>query len=188
MFETFGEYMFFLLNSPLKKAAKSINQWHMFFKVVGKLFDQTKQDIFRIREESMIVSASEKMLEQHGLDRGMVRLKGETVESYRTRLSMKNIIAEAAGTNEGIRYVAKGFGYDNVSIVPSSDPLKWSEVSVQFIGGKIVIDDRVLLLKELNKIKPASALLTVAKEQRFPANQYLGSAYIIGKQITLRQG
>lgn len=184
----FGEYMFSLLLAPFKKVAKATNQFYIFFKVIGQLFDTSKQDFFRLRAESMIATASEKMLEQHGRDRDMPRLKGETVENYRTRLSMKFIIASEAGTNKAIRYVAKAFGYDNVSIEPSSDPEKWSEVSVQFIGGKIVLDDRELLLKELNKIKPASALLSVAKEQQYTAQQYLGTAYIIGKSITIRQG
>lgn len=188
MFKKFGDYMYFLLFAPLKKTAKAANQWYIFFKVVGKLFDATKLDIFKVREESMVISASEKMLEQHGLDRTMKRLKGETVENYRARLSMKYIIASEAGSNAAIRYVAKAFGYDNIDIQRNSDPEKWAEVSVQFIGGNIVLDDRALLLKELNKVKQASALLTVAKEQRFMAQQYIGTAYIIGKIITIRQG
>ena len=51
MFEKFGEYMFFLLCAPLKKAKKTVNQFYIFFKVAGKLFDQCKLDLFRLREE-----------------------------------------------------------------------------------------------------------------------------------------
>jgi hypothetical protein len=184
----FGDYMFSMLSAPFKKAAKASNQFYIFFKVGGSLFDDMKTALFRLRAESMIATASEKILEEHGRDRGMPRLKGESVESYRTRLSMKFIIAEKAGTNEAIRYVAKAFGYENVQIERSADPAKWAEATVQFIGGKIVLDDRALLLKELNKVKPASALLSLVKEQQFTAQQYIGTAYIIGKSITIRQG
>jgi hypothetical protein len=188
MFEKFGDYMYYLLFAPFKRMSKAINQWHIFFKVIGKLFDATKQDIFRVRSESMIASASELMLEQHGRDRTMPRLKGEIVENYRTRLSMRYVIALEAGTDKAIRYVAKAFGYDNIDIQKDTDPGKWAEFSVQFLGGKIVLDDRELLLKELNKIKPAGGLLTVTKEQRYTAQQYIGTAYVIGKIITIRQG
>ncbi len=57
-----------------------------------------------------------------------------------------------------------------------------------FVGGNIVIDDRELLLQELNKIKPARTLLSLRKEQRYHSGLYAGSVYIIGKQITIRQG
>lgn len=188
MFSNFGDYMYSLLFAPLRKVQKNINQWAIFFSVIGKIFDDTKQDIFRVRTESMIASASEPMLELHGLDRGMIRLKGETVGNYRIRVAMKYIIASEAGTNKAILYVAKAFGYDNVSIERNTDPEKWSEVTVQFIGGKIVLDDQALLLKELNKIKPAGALLTVSKEQRYTATIYQGTVRVIGRQMTIRQG
>jgi hypothetical protein len=127
------------------------------------------------------------LLEEHGLDRGIVRLKGETIENFRNRLAMNYVIAAEAGTNEAIRYVARAFGYENVEIQIDPDPQKWAEATVQFIGGNIVLDDRELLLKELNKIKPAGALLSVEKTQIFTSRQYIGTGYIIGKQITMRQ-
>ena len=188
MFEKFGEYMFFLLCAPLKKAKKTVNQFYIFFKVAGKLFDQCKLDLFRLREESSVLTCSDAMLPVHGQDRDMARLAGDTLENYRTRLSMKGVIAEMAGINEGIRYLAKAFGYENVEIEPSPIPGHWAEASVYFVGGNIVIDDRELLLQELNKIKPARTLLSLRKEQRYYSRLYAGSVYIIGKQITIRQG
>ena len=118
----------------------------------------------------------------------MIRLDGESLEGYRNRLMMKGIIAEKAGTCEGIRSLAKAFGYENVEIVPSPDPDHWAEVAVRFVGGSIVLDDRDLLLHELNKIKSARTLLEHTKEQRYTSRMYAGTAYIIGKQITIRQG
>ena len=52
MFNSFGEYMFRLLFGPLRKVTKKANQFYIFFKVIGRQFDQMKKDIFRVREES----------------------------------------------------------------------------------------------------------------------------------------
>ena len=188
MFEKFGDYMFHLLFAPLKRVKRSVNQFYIFFKVAGKLFDQCKAEVFRLREEGCVLTCSDVMLPVHGQDRDMIRLDGESLEGYRNRLTMKGIIAEKAGTCEGIRSLAKAFGYENVEIVPSPDPGHWAEVAVRFVGGSIVLDDRDLLLYELNKIKPARTLLEHTKEQRYTSRIYVGTAYIIGKQITIRQG
>lgn len=187
MFEHFGDYMFYLLFSPLKKAAKLTNQLYLFFKVVGKLFDESKLDVFRLREESSVITCSDAMLPVHGQDRGMNRLKGETLENYRIRLAMKGIIAEKAGTNEGIRYLARAFGYEQVEIIPGEKPDHWAEATVWFIGGDIVLDDRDLLLQELNKIKPARTLLHLSKEQRYQAALPFAAAKVIGRQMTISQ-
>lgn len=187
-FEKFGDYMFDLLFAPLKRGKKAVNQLYIFCKVVGRMFDQSKEELLRARDESFVISCSDVMLPVHGQDRGMVRLKGETMDGYRTRLAMKGIIAEKAGTNEGIRYLAKAFGYDHVEIEKSPDVERWAEATVRFIGGKVVLDDGDLLLQELDKIKPARTVLTLSKEQRYHAQLHMGSAYVIGKQITLRQG
>lgn len=185
-FSKFADYMFYLLFTPLKKAKKSVNQFYIFFKVTGELFDKCKEDIFTVRNESMIISASTSMLAVHGKDRDMPRLKGETDENYRNRLLMKGIIAERAGENAAIYYATKAFGYENVEIVLYGGD-KWAEVEVRLIGGTIVLDDEELLLKELNKIKPASCLLHLAKEQRINKTIYVGSACEVGKYITIRQ-
>lgn len=187
MFDNFGEYLFSLLIGPLKRAQKAKNQFFIYFKVIGKQFDQMKQDIFRVREESNILSASDAMLSVHGEDRDMVRLKGETVENYRTRLALKAIVSSEAGTNEGIRHLAHAFGYEQVEITKVDDAAKWAEATVRFIGGKIALDDQALLLSELDKIKPARTVLTLSKEQRYQAIIYSGACMVIGKSVTLRQ-
>lgn len=159
MFEKFQDYMYYLLFGPLKKVAKAKNQFYILFKVLGKLFDQTKQDIFRVRAESMVISASSLMLEEHGRDRRMKRLKGESVENYRMRLSMKNIIAEKAGTNEGILLALKALGYEQSRIEPFyiHDPERWAEFLVYLSSKQQVgINDMAVIDKEVMKVKPAS--------------------------------
>ena len=53
-FETFGEYMFDLLFAPLKKGRKTVNQLRIFFKVMGREFDDLKAAIFRVRSEANV--------------------------------------------------------------------------------------------------------------------------------------
>jgi hypothetical protein len=159
MFDKFQDYMYYLLYGPIKKVTKLKNQFYILFKVFGKVFDQTKQDIFRVREESMIISASEKLLEEHGRDRVMQRLKGESVENFRTRLSMKNIIAEKAGTKEGMLLALKALGYDQSTIDPFylHDPERWAEFTI-YLSSKqqSSVNDITIIDKEIMKVKPAS--------------------------------
>lgn len=159
-FEKFGEYMFSLLFTPLRKGKQVVNQFYIFFKVIGKIFDDCKKDIFRVREESMIISASESMLLEHGRDRNMPRLYGEDIETYRTRLSMRAIIAEKAGTREGILLAVKALGYQNPELIPYSiyDPSRWAEfllILPQDIDATMLPFDS--LRRNVRQVKEASA-------------------------------
>lgn len=133
MFEKFGDYLFFLLPGPLKMN-KSTNQLAIFFKVIGKEFDQMKQDMLQLRLESMISTCSPAMLEVFGKDRDMTRINGESTEGFRKRLLMKAIIAELAGSEKGIIYALNAVGYLNVSIEPlwKTDVTRWAEFYVDF--------------------------------------------------------
>ena len=93
-YDNFGDYMFDLLFAPLKKGKEAANQFRIFFRVIGKDFDDVKKAFFRVRDEANVVSASPVMLPVHGQDRDMPRLEGEDIEAYRTRLSMKGLISE----------------------------------------------------------------------------------------------
>lgn len=156
----FGEYMFYLLTASLKKH-KNTNQLRIFLKVMGSLFDDTKQDIFRIRKECSILTASRSMLQVHGEDRDMVRLKGEETEYFRRRLLMKAIVAEKAGTEEGILYALKALGYKNCYITPvwKDVPERWAEF---YLHLDIDLDteprlDLKVIMEEVRKVKEASA-------------------------------
>lgn len=161
-FNNFGDYMFSLLFTPLRKGKQAANQFFIFFKIVGTLFDDCKQDIFRVREESMVISASETMLNEHGKDRKMPRLKNEDIETYRTRLSMKAITAEKAGTKEGIILAVKSLGYLSTTIIPyyEIDPLRWAEFLVSI---RLILDydkniDYAALRAAVRGVKEASSL------------------------------
>lgn len=162
-FDNFGEYMFDLLFGPLKKGHRTVNQLFLFFKVIGRQLDDIKKAFFRVRDEANVVSCSTPMLPVHGQDREMKRLEGETPEAYRTRLSMKGLIAEKSGTKQGILYALTALGYDQSHIEPLAlqDPERWAEFIIYLKGSKrsgvtnlAVIDAEVRKVKE-GSSKPA---------------------------------
>lgn len=183
----FGEYMYSLLFAVLRRGKKLANQFYIFCQVAGHSFDRVKETFTRVREESSVLTCSVVMLPVHGADRDMPRLRGETLENYRIRLALKGIIAENAGTNNGIYYLAKGFGYDRVVVEPGEKPAHWAEATVRMIGGNIVLADRELLLWELDKIKPARTILHLFKEQQYSATPTYAAARIVGREMILRQ-
>ena len=131
-FNTFGEYMFALLFGPLKKGKRSVNQFFIFFTVIGHIFDGMKEDIFRVRNEANVATSSPVMLPIHGQDRNMPRLRDEEDEAYRNRLSMKGIVAEKAGTVTGLLICLKSLELEG-EIIPfyTIDAERWAEFLVR---------------------------------------------------------
>ena len=161
MFEKFKDYMFYLLPSPLKRN-KPQNQFRIFFGVVGEIFDELKQDIFRLRLESNISSCSTDMLYIFAQERDMQRLKGEPEDIFRNRLQMKWQIAQLAGTKQGILLALSVLGYPDCEIVPLylTDQEKWAEINIIFpvdIDKEYTIDFRAIQA-EVMKVKRASTL------------------------------
>jgi hypothetical protein len=168
-FDTFGEYMFDLLFAPLKKGRKTVNQLCIFFKVVGREFDDLKAAIFRVRNEANVASCSEVMLPVHGQDRDMPRLEGEDAEAYRTRLSMKGIISQWSGTRRGVLYALTALGYDRsrIELFADQDAERWAEFIIFLNSSKpsgvtnlSVIDAQVRKVKE-GSSKPAYGMETI---------------------------
>ena len=168
-FETFGEYMFDLLFAPLKKGRKTVNQLRIFFKVMGREFDDLKAAIFRVRSEANVASCSEVMLPVHGQDRDMPRLEGEDAEAYRTRLSMKGIISQWSGTRRGVLYALTALGYDRsrIELFAEQDAERWAEFIIFLNSSKpsgvtnlSVIDAQVRKVKE-GSSKPAYGMETI---------------------------
>ncbi len=178
-FDTFGEYMFDLLFSPLKKGKKAVNQFFLFFKVIGREFDDIRTAFFRVREETNVVSASPSMLPVFGQDRDMPRLPEEDVESYRTRLAMKAIIARNAGTRLGILLALAALGYESCEIEPLvyQYPERWAEFLVRIQLG---LDDSrpikmSLIKKVVREVKQGSSKANYLLE--FSASQKVRIAY-----------
>ncbi|MCD7947197.1 MAG: phage tail protein [Oscillospiraceae bacterium] len=188
-FSDFGSYMFYLLFAPLKKGQQALNQFAIFFRVVGRIFDEMKEDIFRVREEADIATCSTVMLPVHGQDRGMSRLDGEAWELYRARLLRKGIVAAQAGTAEGVVALVKSLGYEQVYIEPLylTDPTRWAEATVWISGGSVVVDDRDIIQQEINRIKPGTNLLHLAHEQIYGGTVLVGLNMQVYKIMDVKQ-
>jgi len=160
VFDKFEDYMFSLLFTPLRKGLKAVNQFLLFFRVIGRLFDDCKEDIFTVRQESMVISASEIMLPEHGRDRKMPRLKDEDAETYRYRLSAKAVVAQQAGLRDGVILALKALGYETSTIEPFYliDPERWAEFIVYLSGkNQSSVNDIQIIDAEVMKVKEASS-------------------------------
>lgn len=183
-FDTFGEYMFDLLFAPLKRGKRTANQFYIFFKVVGRIFDGMKKDAFRVRSEANVASASPVMLPVHGQDRDMPRLEGEDIENYRTRLSMKGLISEWGGTKAGILYALTALGYKESTIEPFScqDPERWAEFIIYLgHGSPTAIRDMFAIYNEIQRVKEASSKLAWFV---FVDTPPLNGSLFLGPQVT----
>lgn len=159
-FDTFGAYMFDLLNAPLKAGKRGTNQFYIFFKVMGREFDDVKAALFAARDATSVASAGASMLAVIGQERDMPRLIGEDTEAYRKRLGMKGVISEWGGTTQGILYALSALGYDQSSVEPFSlqDSSRWAEFIVLLRGSKQSgVNDIAAIDTEVAKVKQASS-------------------------------
>lgn len=158
MFEKFGDYMFYLLNAPLKKIKNGKNQLKIFFSVAGDIFDGMLDDILKLRRQKMISKAEPIMLEVIGRDRDMFRMQNESIEQYRRRLQMKAIIAELGGTNTGLLLALEILGYPDCTIEPlyKTDRSRWAEIYIDILVTHDINYEAILY--EVLKIKPARTL------------------------------
>lgn len=158
MFDKFGDYMFYLLNAPLKKMKNGKNQLKIFFSVVGEVFDELLHDILKFRRQKMISTAEPLILEVIGQDRDMFRLQGESIEKFRHRLQMKAIIAELGGTNTGLLMAIEVLGYPECTVEPlyKTDKLRWAEIYIDILVLRDINYDAILY--ETLKVKTARTL------------------------------
>jgi len=91
-------------------------------------------DIYRAREESMVVTCDDIMLPIHAADRRMSRNPGESNASYRKRIAWYIEIKRLGGTNIGVERAIKALGYANPLLVRAVDLLgdenRWAEFYV----------------------------------------------------------
>lgn len=112
--DKFADYMWYLLHAPFKKISKTVNQWYILLKVLGKRFDRAKDAVLQARDESMIATCGEHMLMQIGRERGLGRYENEDIENYRRRIALYPEVCRLGGTNEGIILAVKSLGYTGV--------------------------------------------------------------------------
>ena len=131
MFETFIEYMWYLLTTPFKKVKKSLNKWYVFCKVFGRRFDDAKESILIARDEGMVATCRDEMLVVHARDRKLTRYSGEAPDNFRMRIAMHEEVCRLGGLNEGVLLAVRTLGYTDVDIQRykdfKKDPDRWAE-------------------------------------------------------------
>ncbi len=134
MLKDFAEYFYYLLTAPFKRVKKEANQWYILCRVMGEKYDEAKEALLRARDETMVATCSQAMLQEHGRDRGIARHDGEDLENYRKRIALYERICRLGGTNEGVELSVKALGYENVSIRRAKelygDAGRWAEFVV----------------------------------------------------------
>lgn len=153
--KTIAEYMYSLLINPLKRVNMANNQFYILFQVLGNHFQEIRNTFKKVQRESVILTA-EDLISLHGIDRKMPRYEGETEESYRKRLMFKNVLAETAGTENGIIFALELLGYQNPRIVPA-----------------IVKDNNLILLNGSNAMDGTSIMNSTTENRTRWAEFYI---------------
>ena len=133
-YDSFKEYMYYLLTSPFKKIKKSMNNWYVLCEVLGAWFDECMEDVYRAREEGMIATCDNIMLPVHAADRRMNRNPGESDDNFRKRIAWYIEIKRLGGTDAGVKKAIKALGYENPVLIRAVDLLgdesRWAEFYV----------------------------------------------------------
>lgn len=134
MFDKFCDYMYYLLTSPFKKVKKSLNQWYILFKVLGRRFDDAMESLYRAGEQTMVATCDPEMLLEHAKDRGMKRYDGEEMENFRARIAMYREVCRLGGTRQGVVMAVRAIGYGDAAIKTAKElkgtDERWAEFYV----------------------------------------------------------
>lgn len=134
MFENFKDYLWYLIPSPYKIIKKSKNQWYIFFTVIGRWFDEIREDLQSARDQTTIATCDDIMLFYHAEDKGLYQYDGEANDDFRRRIAMYDQTLESGGTVNGITLALKTLGYVDVNIIwmvkELEDDSRWAEFIV----------------------------------------------------------
>ncbi len=117
MFDKFCDYMYYLLTSPFKRVKKSINQWYILFRVLGRRFDDALESLYNAEEQTMLATCEPEMLPVHAEDRKMARYPGEEDENFRARIANYPEVVRLGGSDRGVLLAVRTLGYTDVKIV-----------------------------------------------------------------------
>ena len=125
----FVDYLWFLAHGVLKRTRKEESDVYKLFDAAGNILDTAKTNIFLVRRQGLIATASGNALDNHGRGRKLPRYAGETDDQYRKRLLSKREISEKAGTVEGIILALRSLGFNRAELEPLylEDPERWAE-------------------------------------------------------------
>lgn len=169
MFDKFCDYMYYLLTSPFKKVMKTLNQWYILFKVLGRRFDDAMDGLYHAGEQTMVTTCSSEMLQVHAEEKNIARYPGEEEENFRTRIANYPEILRLGGSDKGVLVAIKSLGYTDPQIIPANKMIqyfhnedlknRWAEfyVIVRMNAGESHPVSLEVLKNEVRKAKYVSA-------------------------------
>lgn len=100
---SFVDYLRSLLTRPLRKGRDDLADIGRLVRLLGELGDEARDVIYAVRRAWYVRTSPEAGLELLGEERGLPRLPGEDIESYRSRLLAAFLTWQAGGTDEGVQ-------------------------------------------------------------------------------------
>lgn len=157
--DSFVDYMWYLLLSPWKRVKKAVNQWYIFCKVFGGMLDEGMMVLDRARDETMLATCCDEMLDIHGMEHGLSRYSGEKEDAFRRRIAFDAEIRKTGGTLIGLKNVLAALNIKNAYIISAKDYTgdteRWAEFYVVI---NMDADDEQqlplsILKREIRKVK-----------------------------------
>lgn len=156
---TWAEYLFYLAHRIFKRAPHKDSDIDQLSQALGLEFEHAQENIFLLRDQALILTASGSGLDICGKDRKMPRLQGESDDAYRLRLLKAYSYYRSVGTFGSIKKALAGLGYSNVEIYPwyLIDPTKWSQFWVELTLDGVALDTTnwLAIHNTVNRMKPS---------------------------------
>lgn len=155
----FHEFMWKLAHEPFRKSKNQNNDISKLLHAFGEVLEDLKDNVFLIRRQGLLMTASEKALDAHGGKR-FPRYAGESDEQYRNRLLARKELARKAGTVEGMLLTLQSLGYADAEIHPFYvfDPERWAEFYILLNKDTLnQLNNFDIVLSEIMRVKTASS-------------------------------
>jgi Phage tail protein (Tail_P2_I) len=151
-----GKYMWWLLPNTLKKKLQGESLISKLLNIFGEELDESKTETLNMRREMLIATATGEYLDEHGRERDLERIPGETDDEYRFRLISAYVVKKRGGTIPGMIEACALLGLEvEVSEVYKTDPTRWAEFELQIIGGDLNILNQSIFYQTIQALKPA---------------------------------
>lgn len=151
-----GKYLWWLLPYTLKKKQPGNSLLFKLLDIFGEELDEVKAETLNMRREMLIATATGKQLDDHGLQRDLERIPGETDEEYRTRLISAYLVKKRGGTIPGMVEASALLGLEvEVDEVYKTDPSRWAEFELRIIGGDLNVLNQSIFYQTVRALKPA---------------------------------
>lgn len=159
----FSDYFYYLMHRVFKRAPQPDSDADKLTKALGPNYDEAMESIFKLREQSMVITAEGKGLDKHGKDRLLPRYGGESDEAYRLRLLNAFSIHSQVGSEPSMAEAFNRLGFSEAQIIEMKqvDPARWAEfrVEVKIPESGFSEVDRTSFLNTIRKMKPAHTKL-----------------------------